>query len=71
MLQLKKEVVIDINQEKDYLQDDPDEEEIDDVNLEYERECHWRIVIEDNYGGADDKKEFLHARRWDVQVNEN
>ena len=28
------------------------------------------VVIEDNDGGADDKKALLHAERWDVYVNE-
>ena len=28
------------------------------------------MVFQDNDGGLDDKKEFLHAKRWDVYVNE-
>ena len=35
-----------------------------------ERERHWRIVLEENDGGVDDAKELLHAKRWDVYVNE-
>ena len=34
----------------------PDEEDMEDVNLDYEKEHHWRMVFEDNYGGVDDKK---------------
>ena len=42
-----------------------------DVNLDDDRERHWRMVFKDNYGGLDDKKALLHAKRWDVYVNEN
>ena len=48
----------------------PDEEEMDDVNLDDERERHWRIVFKENGGGVDDAKALLHAKRWDVYVNE-
>ena len=30
------------------MEDDPDEEEMDDVNLDNERERHWRVVSEYN-----------------------
>ena len=43
---------------------------MDDVNIEDERECHLSIVFEENYGGLDDKNELLHAKKWDVYVNE-
>ena len=52
------------------MEDDPDEEEMDDVNLDDERERHWRMVFKENYGGVDDAKELLHAKRWDIYVNE-
>ena len=52
------------------LENDPDEEETDDVNIDDERERHWRNVFEDNEGGVDDKKAFLHDKRWDLYVNE-
>ena len=29
---------------------------MDDVNIDNEREHHWRIVFEENGGGVDDKK---------------
>ena len=50
------------------LENDPDEEEMDDVNIDDERECHWRNVFEDNEGGVDEK-ESLHAKRWDLYLN--
>ena len=37
------------------MENDPDEEDIDDVNIDDKRERHWRIVFEDNEGGVDDK----------------
>ena len=42
---------------------------MDDVNLYYGRERHWRTVFEDNYGGLDDAKALLHTKMWDVYVN--
>ena len=52
------------------MEDDHDEEEMDDFNLEYERECHWSMVFGDNGGGVDNKKVLLHANRWYLHVNE-
>ena len=43
---------------------------MDDVNIDNERERHWRNVFEDNEGGVDDKKALLHAKMWDLYVNE-
>ena len=48
---------------------DNDEEEMEGVKLDYVREHHWRMVFEDNYGGADDKKVLINAKRWDVYMN--
>ena len=53
------------------VEDDPDEEEIDYYSLDDKREHHWRMVFEDNGGGVGDAKALLHAKRWDVYVNEN
>ena len=50
------------------MENDPDEEEMDDVNIYGERECHWRNFFEYNEGGVDDKKELLHAKRWDLYI---
>ena len=52
------------------MENDPDEEEMDDVNIDDKRECHWRNVFEDNEVGVDDKKAFLHAKRWYLYVSE-
>ena len=43
---------------------------MDDVNLDDDREGHWRMVFKDNDGGVDDAKELLCAKRWDVYMNE-
>ena len=45
---------------------DPDEEEIDYVVLDDERERHWHMVFEDNNGGVDGTKALLVAMKWDV-----
>ena len=52
------------------MEDDPDEAEMDDVNLDNEMGCHWRMVFEDNGEGVDNAKELLHVKRWDIYVNE-
>ena len=52
------------------MENDPDEEEMDDVNIDDEREWHWRNVFEDNEAGVDDKKALLHAKSWDLYVND-
>ena len=51
------------------MKDDPVEEDMDDVNLDDERECQWRMVYKDSDGGVDDKKAFLHDKRCDVYAN--
>ena len=48
------------------MEDDPGEEDMDDFNLDNERERHWRMVFEDNDGGVDGAKALLYAKRWDV-----
>ena len=53
------------------MEQDTGEEDIEDVNLDNERERHWRIVFEDNDGGVDDNNALLHSKRWDVYFNEN
>ena len=52
------------------MEDDTDEEEMKGVNLDDKRECHWRMVFEENYGGLDDAKALLHAKMWYLYVNE-
>ena len=42
LLQLKTEEEIDIKEEQTELENDPDEEEMDDVNIDDKRERHWR-----------------------------
>ena len=51
------------------MEDDPDEEEMHNVNLENEREHHWRKVFEDNDGGVDNAKALLHDKSCDIYVN--
>ena len=70
MLQFKKDVSVDNKEYQADVEDDPDEEEMDDINLDNKRERHWRIVFEENNGGMDDAKALLHAKRWYIYVNE-
>ena len=53
------------------MEDDPDEEDIEDINLDNERERHWRMVFEDNDVGVDNAKALMNVKRWDIYVNEN
>ena len=52
------------------MDNDTDEEDTEDVNLDNERERHWRMVFEGNDGGVDNAKALLHAKRWYIYVNE-
>ena len=45
---------------------DPDEEDIEDVVLDDERERHWRMIFEGNSGGVDETKALLHAQKRNV-----
>ena len=69
MLWLKNEVGFDSKEDQADVEDDLDEEDMNDINLDNERERHWRMVFEDNDGGVDDEKELIHAKIWDVYVN--
>ena len=56
MPRFKKEVGVEIREAKADVEDDPDEEDIGDVNLDDERESHWRMVFEENDGVVEDAK---------------
>ena len=69
MLRFKNEVGVYSKEEKADVEDDPDKEDMDDVNLENARGNHWRMVCEENYVGVDDKKVLLYSKRWDLYVH--
>ena len=69
MLQFKTEVGVDSKDEQVDVDDDPDKEDTEDVNLDDERERHWRIVSEDNDVRVEDATALLHNKRWDIYVN--
>ena len=48
------------------METDPDEDEIEYMVLDDERERHWCMVFEDKNGGVDGTKTLLHANKWDV-----
>ena len=52
------------------MEDDPDEDEMYNVNLDDERERQRRMVFEENYEWVEDARALLHAKRWDIYVNE-
>ena len=66
---VKTEDKIDNEEEQMELENYPDEDEKDDINIDDERERHWRNFFEDNEGGVDDKA-LLNAKRWDLYLNE-
>ena len=35
-----------------------------------EREHYWRIIFKDNNGEVDDEKYLMHAKRWNVYMNQ-
>ena len=47
---------------------DPDEADMEDVRLDEEREHHWRMVLQEHYGGVENEKALLYAKRWDVYM---
>ena len=46
-----------------------DEEKMQDVRLDNERQCHWRMFSEDNKIGVDNDKFIIYANMWDVYMN--
>ena len=68
-LQFKMEEKIDNNEKQMELEIDTDEEDKDENNIDDERGRHWRNVFEDKEGGVDEKA-LLHAKRWDLYLNE-
>ena len=68
--QFKKGVGVESKYDKAYVGDDPNEEEMYDINLDDVRARHWRMVSMENYGGVDYANVLLHDKRWDVYVNE-
>ena len=69
ILRFKNYVSFESKEEQADVQDDPDEEDMENVNLDDDRECHWRMVFKDNDVGVENAKASLHAKRWDVYVN--
>ena len=69
MLRFKKEVGFESKEEQVYVEDDPNEEDMDYVNLDDDRELHCMMVFEDNNVGVDDAKSLLYTKLWFVYVN--
>ena len=63
LLNLNNEDSIDRKEDHGDMDPDTDEEDMEDLRLDDKREHYWRIVLEDNYGGVDNEKALLHAKR--------
>ena len=70
MMQFKNEVGVESKEDQVDVEYDTDEEDMENINLDDERERHWRMVFEDNYGGVDNANALPHAKRWILYVNE-
>ena len=71
ILNFKKEVDVESKEDQADVEYNTDEEEMDDVNLDNEREHHWMMVSKKNDGGVDNAQALLHVKRWDVYENRN
>ena len=63
MLQFKKVVSVESNEDQAEVEDDINEEDIDNMNLDDEKKRHCRMVSKDNYGGVDDAEALIYAKR--------
>ena len=63
MLRFKHQLGVYSKEEQVDVEDDPDEEDMDDINLDNDRGRHWRMVFEDNDGEVYDAKALIHAKR--------
>ena len=65
-INLVKDDGVDKREYKVGVQLDPNEEDIEDVVLDDDREHHWRMALEENNGRVDGIKALLHANKWYV-----
>ena len=56
----------DKREDKVGVETDTDEEDVEDVVLDYYRERHWHMVFQDKNGGVDGTKALLHAKKWEI-----
>ena len=45
---------------------DLDGQDMEDVALDDEMECHQTLVLKWNEGGRDDEKALIYAKRWNI-----
>ena len=69
LLNFNKEDSVDRKEDQGGMDPDPEEEDMEDVRIYDERERHWRMVLEENYGGVDNKKALIYAKMWDFYIN--
>ena len=71
LIKFRKEYGVYSKQQKLDMDLYPDEEEMEDLILDDERQHHWRMVFKDNDGGVDDVKKIMHAKKQDFYINKN
>ena len=63
LLYFNKQNIFDRKEDQAEMETDPDEEDMEDVRLDNERERHWRMVFKDNIKRLDDDYAM-----WDVYM---
>ena len=49
---------------------DSDEEEMEEVTPDDERECHWIIFFQENDRGVDNDRSFMYDKILDIYMSE-
>ena len=65
-LRFIKQYVVDKRKKQVGMKQDPDEQQIQDVVHDDQIQLHWRMFFQDNNGGLDGMKYFIHDKKWDV-----
>ena len=63
LLKFNQEGGVDIEVDHIDIEANPEMQDLQDIILDNERECHWGVVFEDNSSGKDNKESFLRANR--------
>ena len=70
MLHFKKEGIVNSKEGKVEMEPETHEEEMEEVRIDNKREIPWRMVFEGNNRGVDNNKYIMHAKRWDLYMDE-
>ena len=47
---------------------DQDDKDMDNMRLEYDRDCHWRVVFKENDVEVNDEESIIHDNRWGLYL---